>query len=104
MLRRSRIRPVRRKPRPGRLKGNDLKMLRVDCYARDRGFCQNCGRMTVFDAPRQWVNSYHMHHIKAKRIGGDSLANVRTLCGKCHRESHVYGPSMKKPCPNKEAV
>src|SRR5690348_7136975 len=90
------IRKVRSRPRPGRLKGKGLQMLRVDCYARDRGRCQKCGVMTIFDAPPIWDNSYHMAHRKAKRIGGDSLQNVRVLCGKCHRTEH-----NPKACPPK---
>ena len=101
LLRRSRIRPVRSKPRPGRLRGKALKMLRVDCYARDRGRCQVCGVMTVFDAPAIWGNSYHMDHIVPRHMGGrDELSNVRVLCGDCHRARH----DGNKPCPKKEAV
>ena len=36
------------------------------------------------------------------RMGGDSLENVRTLCGKCHRLEHAYGKSGVKPCKAKE--
>jgi 5-methylcytosine-specific restriction endonuclease McrA len=46
--------------------------------------------------------SFHMSHIKAKRMGGDFLDNVETLCGDCHRKYHNYGPSMEKPVPAKE--
>lgn len=42
-----------------------------------------------------------MAHIQAKRRGGDSLDNVRTLCAECHRKEHNYGPSLTKPCPKK---
>lgn len=90
------IRTVRRKPRPGRLKGKDLAMLRIDCFARDKAICQDCGCMVIFDAPHTWPKSYHMAHIKAKRIGLDVLSNVRVLCGACHRKEH-----NPKPCPPK---
>jgi 5-methylcytosine-specific restriction endonuclease McrA len=94
------IRP-REKARPGRLKGEDLYNLRVACWLRDSEICTRCGIHTLFHAPEWWPNSYHMAHIKAKRMGGDSLDNVETLCGGCHRKYHNYGPSMEKPCPPK---
>jgi 5-methylcytosine-specific restriction endonuclease McrA len=89
------------KPRAGRLKGDDLGDLRRQCWERDGGLCQECGCYTIYDAPSDWLLSYHMAHIQAKRMGGDSLDNVRTLCGKCHRTQHAYGPSMTKPVPRK---
>lgn len=91
------IRKVRRKPRPGRLKGKDLAELRIQCFVRDRAICQDCGCMVIFDAPHEWNNSYHMAHIKAKRIGLDVISNVKTSCGRCHRTHHNGG----KPCPAK---
>lgn len=33
----------RTKPRPGRLRGVALEMLRMMCYDRDHGICQECG-------------------------------------------------------------
>lgn len=79
---------ARRKPRPGRLKGDALKQLRYACFERDNNTCQVCG-IEVWP----WVHhsrprSAHMDHIKAKRMGGDNLSNVRTLCGSCHRAKH----------------
>jgi 5-methylcytosine-specific restriction endonuclease McrA len=43
-----------------------------------------------------------MAHIKAKRIGLDVLSNVRTLCSRCHRKEHEWGPTGIKPVPKKE--
>lgn len=94
------IRP-RSKPRRGRLKGVDLSALGLACWHRDDGHCRECGILTLWDAPQESDRSYHMAHIKAKRIGGDSLGNVRTLCGECHRKEHNYGKSMTKPVPCK---
>jgi 5-methylcytosine-specific restriction endonuclease McrA len=92
----------RAKPRPGRLKGKELYQLRWDCYNRDKGRCQECNRLTHWHSENELsADLYHMAHIKAKRIGGDNLANVRTLCGDCHRKEHQYGPSMTKPVPAK---
>ena len=100
-IKRTAIKKARSKPRPGRLEGDDLEALRLACWERDKGHCQECGWLTVYDLPQEWSTSYHMAHIQAKRRGGDSLANVRVLCGSCHRKSHAYGPSMEKPCPPK---
>ena|ERR1700677_818972 len=94
------IRP-RSKPRPGRLKGEALQQLRMDCWFRDKGECQKCGIHTNYVADPMVSYSYHMSHIQAKRLGGDSLDNVETLCGDCHRKYHNYGPTMEKPCPPK---
>jgi|HubBroStandDraft_1064217.scaffolds.fasta_scaffold13278_2 5-methylcytosine-specific restriction endonuclease McrA len=94
------IRP-RKKPRPGRLKGVDLYQLRTDCYYRDNGMCQRCGKLTYLALPYTAPNSAHMSHKTAKGRGGDSLSNVEILCGDCHRRFHNYGPSMEKPCPRK---
>jgi 5-methylcytosine-specific restriction endonuclease McrA len=94
------IRP-RKEPRPARLKGKEMELLRVDCFLRDEGKCVKCGRRTYMGLPHEYTNSFHMSHIKAKRMGGDSLENVETLCGDCHRKFHQFGPSMTKPCPPK---
>lgn len=91
----------RSKPRPGRLKGKELIALRNACFDRDKGICQECRVWTNSDLYHQHPHSAHMAHIKAKRIGGDSLDNVRTLCGDCHRKEHAYGKEMVKPCPPK---
>lgn len=84
----------RAKPRPGRVTGDDLTALRAECYSRDAGLCQNCGRMTIQDAPHEWGNAYHMAHIRAKRIGLDGIDNVRVLCGMCHRYEHTGGKTV----------
>lgn len=87
-MKRTAIKKSRGKPRPGRLKGEQLGYLRADCMLRDGGLCQTCGE-TVTDFVPDWHDrKYHMAHIKAKRIGLDTLDNVKTLCGSCHRDSH----------------
>ena len=65
------------------------------------GFVRNVGTTVFPELHHTRWNSMHMAHIKAKRSGGDSLENVRALCGDCHRTSHAFGPSMQKPCPKK---
>lgn len=94
------IRP-RKKARPGRMKGASLQMLRNECWMRDKGCCKRCGQDTWQELPHTASNAFHMSHIRAKRMGGDSIENVETLCGDCHRKFHHFGPSMDKPCPSK---
>ena len=101
MKRAGRVKPVRSKPRPGRLKGEALKKLREDCHDRDKGRCQECGRLTLFYADPIADISYHMAHKRNKRMHGDSLEQVRTLCGGCHRASHNAGG---KPVPPKDVA
>lgn len=100
-LKRSPIKKKRSKPRPGRLEGDDLGELRVACFARDRNLCFY-GCPVDPELPHEDDSSAHMAHIQAKRRGGDSLSNVRTLCGRHHRMEHAYGKSMTKPCPPKK--
>jgi 5-methylcytosine-specific restriction endonuclease McrA len=96
------IRTRRTKPRPGRLEGEDLAELRVECYFRDKGICQRCGRKTVFGLNQECDDSFHMAHRRNKSMWGDTLGNVQTECGACHRKYHQCGPSMQKPVPAKE--
>ena len=84
----------RSKPRPNRLKGRALAELRVECFMRDRGVCQRCGRGTVFGLLQECPDAFHMAHKRNKRMWGDTLDNVQTECGDCHRKYHQCGPSM----------
>lgn len=103
-LKRTPVKKRRSKARPGRLKDEALEILRRDCWLRDGGNCRKCGIHTSYLLDPIHDRSYHMAHIKVKRMGGDNLENVRTLCGKCHRIEHAYGPSGVKPCPKKEVA
>ncbi len=101
-LKRTRVITRRKKARPGRLKGDDLRELRERCFDRDNLRCTICGVavVRVSGTPR----SGHMAHIGAKRRHGDTLSNVRTLCAACHALEHRYGKSMTKPVPPKPSV
>jgi len=94
------IRP-RTKPRPGRLKGDELASLRISAYERDGHRCVRCGRTVFPDMDQEQNGSMHLSHKRGKRMWGDSLDQVETYCGYCHRTFHNYGPSMEKPCPPK---
>jgi 5-methylcytosine-specific restriction endonuclease McrA len=99
---RSKPKAKRTKPRRGRLKGDDLKMLRLECWERDGGICQKCGARTLIDRPPEHPLAFHMAHKRNKRMWGDSLDQVQAECGDCHRKYHQFGPSMTPPCPPKK--
>jgi 5-methylcytosine-specific restriction endonuclease McrA len=71
-----------------RLSGAALEDLRLQCFRRDKGRCQDCGQRVMWDAWTGASDSYHMAHIRNKRMYGDTLSNVRVLCGDCHRAEH----------------
>lgn len=96
LKRSGRIKSRRTKPRPGRLAGADMEALRLACWERDKGQCQECGCYTLW-RPR-WdgdMLAFDMAHIRNKRAHGDHLSNVRVLCHRCHMLEH----SGKKPVP-----
>lgn len=103
-LRRTRVVTRRKKARKGRLKDEELGRLRELCFERDVGMCVVCGVGLLLK--RGYWNSMEMAHIRGKRMWGDSLDNVRSLCGPlangCHHREHVYGKTLEKPCKAKE--
>ena len=104
LKRKTRVVTRRTKARKGRLRGKEIETLRYACFERDEYKCVRCGRPVRFE--RGHADSGEMAHIKAKRRHGDSLSNVRTLCGPfangCHAKEHNFGPSGVKPCKKKE--
>ena len=92
----TRIKPKRRTPRRHkfivRLTGIELFNLRFDCWLRDDFSCQSCGRIAYF-RPRYDGDpkAYDMAHIRNKRMYGDTLENVKTLCHECHMREHTEG-------------
>jgi len=60
-----------------RLKGKAMEALRLACYERDKGRCQQCGEWVSWEA-------FHMSHIIPKAKGGDVIDNVRVKCQYCH--------------------
>jgi hypothetical protein len=55
-----------------------MEELRIECYERDGGKCVECGKPLRFEAG--YWDSMHMAHIKNKRMYGDTISNVRSLC------------------------
>jgi hypothetical protein len=107
----NRIRPIRAKVRPGRLKGKALEQLRRECFDRDGYKCHGFRFIGMDEKygplyrlclkPVTW-SSGHMAHLRNKRMWGDTLDNVVTKCEECHIQiEHAYGPSGIKPCPPK---
>lgn len=82
-----------------RVVGVDMTELRKQAYLRSNGFCEmklnaQCGGYTPW-------KSGELAHIRTKRNHGDSISNVKWSCAGCHRISHAYGPSNRKPVPPK---
>jgi 5-methylcytosine-specific restriction endonuclease McrA len=78
-----------------RLTGKDLTKLRRQCYDRDGHNCVECGIWLRWD--RGFKDSMHMAHIQNKRMYGDTLENVRSLCIDCH----LVGDHNPKSVPKK---
>ena len=91
------IRKIRKGARPGRLKGKEMRNLRLLAFIRDLGLCVDCGLALLWE-------TFHLAHVRAKRRNGDSLENVCCKCPNCHILEHAYGKSMQKPVPRKEAA
>jgi len=79
-----------------RLYGRALTELRNACWLRDEGRCQSCDTPTyknpLFDGDPM---AFDMAHIRNKRMYGDVLENVRTLCHHCHSKEH--SGRLKRP-------
>lgn len=94
------IRSRRRKPRPGRLDKKGLETLRLTCFERDGGRCQQCGCFLLYRRRYELDPiAFEMAHLRGKRMWGDSLENVRSLCFTCHKDEH-----QPKACPPKVAA
>jgi len=61
--------------------------LRRNVYARDRHRCKRCGRKGGRRV------ALHAHHIVPLSQGGtNSIDNLITVCGACHRQIHAGAP------------
>lgn len=78
--------------------GKDLEELRDECYERDGGKCVKCGRRLVHspDSILQ-PDAYHMSHKRNKRMWGDTISNVESLC----THDHLVGVHNPKSVPKK---
>lgn len=71
-----------------RLEGATLGLLRLQCLQRDKGRCCECHALVSDDLPEWHPLKYDMAHIRNKRMHGDTIDNVRTLCHGCHMKEH----------------
>lgn len=86
-------------PKPGivRLKGKDSTALRIACFMKYGGICQDCGRRVFLEAREDAPYKADMAHLRGKRNHGDTLDNTILLCHEDHMRRHNGG----KPCPSK---
>ena len=87
------FRPQPKPEKPIILKGKELEKLRLECYVRDKGCCQDCGKFVP--ANGSVFNRGHMAHIKRRNKGGDILSNVQWKCYDCHI-GYEHGPRWSK--------
>ena len=75
-------------PKPGivRVKGKDMQALRIACFLKYGGRCDECNVITWLNAPDEHPRKADMAHIRGKRNHGDSIDNVRNLCHFLPRE------------------
>jgi 5-methylcytosine-specific restriction endonuclease McrA len=96
--RKTAVRKVRAKARPGRLKGKALEELRRQVLDRANGYCE----LKKSEDCMKWAGWFtgHMHHVKHRSLGGkDELSNLLWSCPQCHWEEHV--PSKVVPAKAK---
>ena len=85
-----------------RLHGPALEQLRNECLERDNHCCVKCGIYVRDDVPDWAPNKYHMAHIGNKRMHGDVIINVKTLCGCCHTGDKAEHNCGGRPLPRKD--
>lgn len=92
-------------PKPGivRLRGKELAKLRRDCFERDGYRCQKCGKRVYGHVSALNPLRAHMAHVRNKRMFGDCLSNVRTLCMYDHLVT-VHNPKSVPPKEIYDAV
>lgn len=73
------------KPQIVRLKGKDMKALRIAVFLRDGGRCTKCKRRLVLEPWSMFQeDAMHLAHIRNKRNFGDTLQNCVAKCMRCH--------------------
>ena len=89
------IRSLRMTPRPGRLNPLDLRALREQVYAEQKGLCDVCQRPVPLDG--DVFHRIHLAHRRNRRMWGDGRDNVHGLCFECH----IIDEHNPKACPRK---
>ena len=73
-----------------RLWGADIEPLRDACFERDMGICLWCGKRLYKQARFAGdPDAYDMAHCGSRRLYGDVITNVRSLCHSCHMKEHA---------------
>lgn len=72
--------------------GKDYTEFRYELHERQERACIKCSRHTFLAHPLEWDDSFHVHHVGGRGLGGskrdDTFESCRGLCGKCHRKEH----------------
>jgi hypothetical protein len=72
--------------------GRDYTSFRFDLFVSQHGMCIECQRMCSLHAPLEWDNSFHVHHVNGRGMGGskrdDTFEACKGLCGADHRRQH----------------
>jgi 5-methylcytosine-specific restriction endonuclease McrA len=72
--------------------GDSYSAFRTAVWRRQVYRCLRCGRTTFPKAALEADNSFHVHHVGGRGMGGgkrdDVFEKVEGLCGACHREAH----------------
>ena len=71
---------------------SDYTKFRGHLYQYQSGECFNCSRLTELSMPHECDESFHVHHVDGRGMGGskrnDTLEACKGLYGKCHRTIH----------------
>jgi len=73
-----------------RLDAKGMEELRIECYLRSEGQCENTAKDGFRCRNRVTWKTGEMHHvIHRSRSGSDELSNVAMLCRECHTLHHL---------------
>lgn len=85
---------------PVRVKGKDMKLIRMKRFLVDNGRCVVCGERVSLDGKHPKLKPMHLAHVTGRGANGaDTVENTRTKCSFCHL---VKEHADEKPCPAKE--
>jgi hypothetical protein len=78
--------------------GKDYTIFRWQLWERQTvGMCARCHKGTSLSADPEDYNSFHVHHVNGRGMGGgkrdDTFEACVGLCGACHRKEHGQGYS-----------
>ena len=72
--------------------GKDYTEFRYELWMVQEHVCINCNAVTSLTVHLMANNSFHVHHINGRGMGGsrrdDTFRACDGLCGSCHRKEH----------------